>query len=123
MRGWRPCQPSAELRKRIFASEGAPVEFARAPLDWAGFMRWLVPAMGCCVVVTGIALDPSTNLPSGARETMGTQQVAYSLEAGRKGWGGSKNTIPAKNLEWTFAQRSSSSTDSFVGSDTNMLRK
>ena len=58
MRGWRPCQPSPGLRKRIFASDPAPVEFARAPLDFAGLMRWLVPALGCCVVIIGIALDP-----------------------------------------------------------------
>jgi len=123
MRGWQPRQPSPGLRKRIFASDRAPVEFARAPLDWAGFMRWLVPAMGCCVVVAGIALDPSTNIPSGAKAPVVAQQVAYSVEAGRKGWGGSKNTVPKKNLEWTFGFRSSSSSDSFVGSDTNMLRK
>src|SRR3954464_12573318 len=122
MRGWQPRQPSAGLRKRIFAAETAPLE-ARSPLDWAGFTRWLVPAMGCCVVVMGIALDPSTDIPTGAKEPVVGQQVAYSLEAGRKGWGGSKNTIPKKNLEWTFGFRSSSSSDSFVGSDTNKLRK
>jgi hypothetical protein len=123
MRGWQPRQPSAGLRKRIFAPEMAPLEARRAILDWAGFARWLVPAMGCCCVVVGIALDPSTDIPTGAKQPVVSQQVAYSLEAGRKGWGGSKNTVPKKNLEWTFAFRSSSSTDSFVGSDTNMLRK
>jgi hypothetical protein len=94
-------------------------------MDWAGFMRWLVPAMGCCVVVIGIALDPSDDIPSGARDPVTGQQVAYSVEAGRKGWGGYKNTVPMKNLEWTFAFHSSFSGDSFVGSDsdTNMLRK
>jgi hypothetical protein len=99
------------------------VEFARAPLDFAGLMRWLVPALGCCVVVIGIALDPSDDIPSAAREPVGERQAAFSVEAGRKGWGGYKNTVPKKNLEWTLAFRSSSSTDSFVGSDTNMLRK
>jgi len=123
MRGWRPCQPSPGLRKRIFASDPAPVEFARAPLDFAGLMRWVVPALGCCVVIIGIALDPSDDIPSGAREPVGERQAAFSVEAGRKGWGGYKNTVPMKNLEWTLAFRSSSSTDSFVGSDTNMLRK
>ena len=122
MRGWQLRQPSAGLRKRIFAPESAPLETRRAVLDWAGFMRWLVPAMGCCCVVIGIAMDLSTDIPTGVRQPVG-QQVAYSVEAGRKGWGGSKNTVPKKNLEWTFAFRSSSSTDSFVGSDTNMLRK
>jgi hypothetical protein len=92
-------------------------------MDWAGFMRWLVPALGCCVVVTGIALDPNDDIPSGLKQPIGGQQVAYSVEAARKGWGGYKNTIPARNLEWTFAWRSSSSTDSFMGTDTNMLRK
>ena|ERR1044071_3159484 len=122
MRGWQPRQPSAGLRKRIFASEPAPIKVRRAAVDWAGITRWLMPAMGCCFVLAGIALDPSTNVPVGARQPVG-QQVAYSVEAGRKGWGGSKNTVPARSLEWTFGLRSSSSTDSFVGSDTNMLRK
>ena len=97
--------------------------FCTTAFQSAGFMRWLVPALGCCVVVIGIALDPSDDIPSGAREPVGEQQAAFSVEAGRKGWGGYKNTVPKKNLEWTLAFRSSSSTDSFVGSDTNMLRK
>jgi hypothetical protein len=123
MRGWRARQPSVELRKRIFASEAAPLEFRRATRDWTAFTRWLVPAMGCCFVLTGMALDPSTDISAGARQPVMSQQVAYSVEAGRKGWGGCKNTVPAKNLEWTFGFRSSSSTGSFVGSDTNKLRK
>ena len=94
----------------------------RAPLDWAGFTRWMVPALGCFVVLTGMAFDPSTQVRSGFA-TPSTHQVAYSVEAERTGWGGAKNTVPAKNLEWTVAQPSRSSSDSFVGSDTNSLRK
>ena len=122
MKAWQPRQPSPGLRRRIFATEPEPAEFRRGPLDWAGFTRWLVPALGCFVVFTGMALDPSTQSP-GSFATPSAQQVAYSIEAGRTGWGGAKNTVPAKNLEWTVAQPSRSSSDSFVGSDTNSLRK
>ena len=122
MKAWQPRQPSAALRRRIFATEAQPVEVRRAPLDWAGFTRWMVPALGCFVVFTGMAFDPSTQVRSGF-STPSTHQVAYSVEAERTGWGGAKNTVPAKNLEWTVAQPSRSSSDSFVGSDTNSLRK
>jgi hypothetical protein len=124
MRAWQPRPASPGLRKRIFASDPAPiVEFARIPLDWAGFLRWLVPALGCCVVVVGIALDPSDTVPSASKQPIVGQQVDYSVEAMRKGWGGYKNTVPARSFEWTFAWHWSSSTDSFMGTDTNMLRK
>ncbi|HUS34423.1 MAG TPA: hypothetical protein VM680_03630 [Verrucomicrobiae bacterium] len=122
MKAWQPRQPSPALRARIFATETQPVEFCRAPLDWADFTRWLVPALGCFVVFAGMALDPSMQA-TGAFATPSTHQVAYSIEAERTGWGGAKNTVPAKNLEWTVAQPSRSSSDSFVGSDTNSLRK
>ena len=120
MKAWQPRQPSQALRKRIFAAE--PVELTRTPLDWAAFTRWVVPALGCFVVVTGMALDPRTPVPGGFRAPT-TQQVAYSVEAERKGWGGDKNTVPAKSLEWTVSSPSASSSDSFVGTDTNRLRK
>ena len=120
MKAWQPRQPSPALRRRIFAAE--PVEFSRAPLDWAAFTRWLVPALGCFLVFAGMALDPSTHVP-GSFARPSSQQVAYSVEAERKGWGGAKNTVPAKSLEWTVARPSVSSSDSFVRSDTNSLRK
>ena len=120
MKAWQPRQPSPALRRRIFAAE--PVEILRAPLDWAAFTRWIVPALGCFVVFTGMALDPSMQ-PRGSFTTPAGQQVAYSVEAERKGWGGAKNTVPVKNLEWTVSGPSVSSSDSFLGSDTNSLRK
>ena len=120
MKAWQPRQPSPALRRRIFAAE--PVEILRAPLDWAAFTRWLVPALGCFVVFTGMALDPSMQA-TGSFTTPAGQQVAYSVEAERKGWGGAKNTVPVKNLEWTVSGPSVSSSDSFLGSDTNSLRK
>jgi hypothetical protein len=122
MKAWQPRQPSRGLRSRIFATEPAAAEVLRAPLDWASFTRWLVPALGCFVVFAGMALDPSTQV-HGSFATPTSHQIAYSIEAGRTGWGGDKNTIPAKNLEWTVGQPSRSSSHSFVGSGTNSLRK
>src|SRR5687767_1987333 len=116
MKAWQPRQPSPALRKRIFATEASAVEVRRAPMDWADFTRWVVPALGCFMVFAGMALDPSMQA-SGGFAAPSTHQVAYSIEAGRTGWGGAKNTVPAKNLEWTVAQPSRSSSDSFVGSD------
>ena len=122
MKAWQPRQPSPGLRQRIFATEPAAVELRGAVGNWADFTRWLVPALGCFVVFAGMALDPSVQ-KGGAFAAPAAHQVAYSIEAGRTGWGGDKNTIPAKNLEWTVSQPSRSSSDSFVGSDTNSLRK
>ena len=77
MKAWQPRQPSAALRRRIFATEPQPVEIRRAPLDWAGFTRWMVPALGCFVVFTGMAFDPSTQARSGFA-TPSTHQVVFS---------------------------------------------
>lgn len=122
MKAWQPRQPSPGLRQRIFATEPQPVEIRGGHVDWASFTRWLVPALGCFVVFAGIALDPSIQT-RGAFAAPSGHQVAYSIEANRTGWGGAKNTVPARSLEWTVAQPSRSSSDSFVGSDTNSLRK
>lgn len=121
MKAWQPRPPSPGLRKRIFVTEPNRAEFARAPLDWAGFMRWMVPALGCFTILVGIALDPNTRIPAGAMGPIAGQHLSFAMVEGHGDC--VKNTIPTKNFEWTFGQRSPSSTDSFVGSDTNMLRK
>src|SRR5687767_13779885 len=120
VKAWQPRQPSPALRRRIFAAE--PAELSRAPVNGAGFTRWLVPALGCFVVFTGIALDPSMQVPGSFAPPAG-QQVAYSVEAVHKDWCGAKNTVPANNFEWTVSQPSVSSSDSFAGSVTNSLHQ
>jgi hypothetical protein len=84
-------------------------------------MRWLVPALGCCTILMGIALDPTTNIPAGAMGPLAGQHVAFAMAEGHGDC--VKNTVPAKNLQWTFGQPSRSSSASFVGSDTNRLRQ
>src|SRR5438132_12319511 len=114
MKAWRPHPPSPGLRRRIFASEPDRAEFSRAPLDWAGFMRWLVPALGCFTILIGIALDPTTRIPAGAIGPLANQHLAFAMVEGHGDC--VKNTIPAKNLQWTFGQPSPSSNASFAGS-------
>jgi hypothetical protein len=121
MKAWRLRQPSPGLRERIFVSESAPADFARGPLDWAGLTRWLVPALGCFAILVGMALDPRTRIPAGAMEPLAGQHTSFAMAEGHGDC--IKNSIPAKNLEWTFGRRSSPSNDSFVGSDTNTLPK
>jgi hypothetical protein len=122
MKAWQPRQPSPSLRRRLFAPEApSPVEFARAPLDWAGFTRWLVPALGCFTILMGIALDPTTRIPAGAMAPLASQHLTFAMAEGHGDC--VKNTIPAKNLQWTFGAPSRSSSDSFAGADTNRLRK
>jgi hypothetical protein len=121
LKAWPLRQPSPGLRQRIFVSKPDAAEFARGPLDLAGLMRWLVPALGCFVILMGMALDPTTHIPSGALGPLAGQHMSFAMAEGHGDC--VKNRIPAKTFEWTFGQRSSSSSDSFVGSDTNMLRK
>ena len=121
MKAWRPRPASRGLRGRIFASEPDRNEFARGPLDLAGFMRWLVPALGCCTIIMGIALDPTTNIPAGAMGPLAGQHATFAMAEGHGDC--VKNTVPTKNLQWTFGQPSPSSSASFVGSDTNRLRQ
>src|SRR6476646_2815294 len=93
MKAWRLRQPSPALRKRIFASDTADVEFARSPLDWAGLTRWLVPALGCFAILLGMALDPRTRIPAGAMAPLAGQHASFAMAEGHGDW--IKNNVPA----------------------------
>jgi hypothetical protein len=121
MKEWRPRQPSAGLRSRIFASEaaGSVAVFSDPAFAWGGLMRWLVPAMGCFVLATASLRQPELRIPSGALEPLGRQQLAFSKASGHT----SMNNVPVTNVEWTFGRSSSSNSDSFVRTETNTLIK
>lgn len=122
MKGWQPRQPSPGLRNRIFAPEAARAEMAGGggvldsalPFDWASLTRWLVPAVGCFIMMTATLTDPDVPLPDGSRPlSEGRAPVAIAWH----------NNAPATTLEWTFARPSSSSNDPFVRTETNTLIK
>jgi hypothetical protein len=121
MKEWRLRQPSPGLRSRIFASEaaaGAPSFFAGLPrqsFDWAALTRWLVPAVGCFIMVTATLTDPDMPTPNGSGDVF-AEHRAKDLFA----W---HNNAPAATLEWTFARPFSSSNDPFVRTETNTLIK
>src|SRR5689334_14437031 len=112
MKGWRPRQPSPGLRNRIFASDAAstPTTAALRVFDLASLMHWLVPALGCFVLVTGTLNHPDFHTSLSARESNLASAVVYGV-----------NKVPATTLEWTFGQPSISSNDSFLRTETNTL--
>lgn len=121
MKEWRPRQPSPGLRNRIFAPEaaaGAAAIFAasqRQAFDWAALTRWLVPAVGCFIMVTATLTDPDMPTPNGSRDVLSEHRATMLIA-----W---HNNAPATTLEWTFARPSSSSNDPFVRTETNTLIK
>lgn len=122
MKEWRLRQPSAGLRSRIFAPETAKsratLVVADRPFGFTMLMRWLVPAVGCFVMVT-TALTHS-ELPVGRlTEPLSGQQLAFSTATRHT----SMNNVPATTVEWTFGRASSSNNDSFVRMVTNTLIK
>ena len=123
MKAWQPRRPSPELRARIFVSEELATTPASAPVefDWAGLTRWLAPAVGCFALLIGMSGNPETRLPLGSIGSISGQELAISIAAGHRDF--PKNNVPSKSLEWTFGAPSSSSNDSFTGSETNTLHK
>lgn len=121
MKQWRPRPASEGLRSRIFASE-QKIARDEAPegLAWHGMMRWLVPALGCFLLATASFVGPDAPVAT-RKGSLEEQRMAVSLVSAATDF--NKNSVPATTLEWTFGQRSSSSSDSFPGAETNLLSK
>jgi hypothetical protein len=124
MKDWRPRRASAELRKRIFAPEAAvtpALKLERPHFDWAGVTRWLVPAMGCFVMVTASLSHPQFDgrLPQMVAFSEPGQSVSANAPSSSFG----NNSVPVTTVEWTFGRSSSSNNDSFVRTETNTLIK
>jgi hypothetical protein len=117
MKQWQPRPPSPGLRSRIFASEPKAAAFEKRPLDFATLTRWLIPAMGCFIMVTGSLRDRPMATPQSTGPLSG-QLLAFSMGSALE-----HNNIPATTLEWTFGRPSSSSSDSFIRTETNTLSK
>jgi len=116
MKEWRPRQPSAGLRSRIFAAEPAgTAALAEQPFDLTALMRWLVPAVGCFVMAT--ATLSHRDLPVVSQTLEGEMAFAQATRHT------SMNNVPATTVEWTFGRASSSNNDSFVRTVTNTLIK
>ena len=118
MKKWQPRPPSVGLRSRIFASESnTAAAFEKRPLDFATLTRWLIPAMGCFIMVTGSLRDRQMATPQSTGPLAG-QLLAFSMGSALE-----HNNIPATTLEWTFGRPSTSSSDSFIRTETNTLSK
>ena len=125
LRKLTPRRPSPELRARIFASDSQPA--AAIGFDLRELTRWIVPAVGCFLLVMaslsthlhpryGIALaETNFVLPSLNEERAGVippSRTQHSM----------MNSIPAKTLEWNFGPKSAAtSVGSILISYTNKL--
>jgi hypothetical protein len=122
MKGWRPRPASAGLRNRIFACEAEQARtaaYARERFDVAALTRWLAPALGCFILATATLVQPDAPARAASLGPVEGREMAFSIATGHSG----HNNIPATAVEWTFGRHSASNSDSFVGSETNQLRK
>ncbi len=71
------------------------------------WLRWLVPALGCFVMVTSSLTDPPRRLTSSALSPIA----------------GHVNNVPATTLEWTFGKPSSLRRGPLAHAETNTLPK
>jgi hypothetical protein len=107
LRKWKPRQPSPEVYRRIFGREPEPV----ISLDFRDLSRWLVPAVGCFLLVMG---SLSTHLPARYSQMAATNLVlpALTRESPAAALPGALahsevNSYPAKSYEWSFGARTS----------------
>ena len=105
LRKLTPRRPSPELRARIFGVEPQPAAAIR--FDLGELTRWIVPALGCFLLV--MASLSSHLHPRYGLELAATNFVLPSLtEEGPTQLPPSStkhsvmNSIPAKTLEWNF---------------------
>lgn len=117
MKAWQPRRASQELRRRIFAFEAA--EPAEIDFSVRDFSRWLVPAMGCFLMVAATLVNPQPHAVTAQAGALGDQAMAFSIAAHHSG----VNNTPARTLEWTFARAASNTGDSFSPSETNQLTR
>ena len=120
MKAWRPSPPSQGLRSRIFVTEAeAEPVIERAGFDFSALTRWLVPAVGCFLILTASVVPPEAQ----PAEAWSGDRLAYSAMASAHRDINQKNTVPATSLERTFGQRAVVTSDPFAGSETNTLSK
>lgn len=119
MKAWKPCPASPGLRDRIFAPEARESAVREERFEWAGAMRWLIPAMSCLVILSGPFGEHEMQIPATALQPLEHQRLAFSAADGHSGW----NNLPATTVEWTFGSPSSNSSGSFNRTETNWLSK
>lgn len=120
LRSWKLRRPSERLREGIFG-ERHPNAEAVSAFRCGEVFRWLVPVMGCFLLVIG-SLSP--------RPTPGLHNAHASLQfqdsirtpASLNDSNTEQNSVPHTTLEWTFGARSPSSMASFINFKTNTLR-
>jgi hypothetical protein len=118
LRRWKPCPPSPDLRARIFAAE--PHAEGAIAFDLRDLTRWIVPALGCFLLVMA---NVSNHLqPRSSLELAGSKLVlpGFSSESGTMPLPDSTghsgiNAFPAK-LEWQVATRPATAAVESVGS-------
>ncbi len=109
MHKWKPQQPSERVRESIFGERTARSESWKE-FRLAEFWRWLVPVMGCFLLVV-VSLSPRPNHVN----IDGQASLAFNDSNTEQ------NALPHK-LEWTFGARLSSSMVSFTDFKTNTLK-
>ena len=138
LRTWKPRQPSERIREALFGEQSASGDMATG-LRFGEITRWLVPAMGCFLLVIG-SLSPRHNLilrdnrhgllafgdsiqaPASINDSNTEQnsvpQLVVAASAPAEHSGDGINST----LESTFRSRSPSSITSFINFRTNTLR-
>ena len=109
LRKWKPRQPSERVRESLFGERAERNESARE-FRLGEFWRWLVPVMGCFMLVI-VSLSPRPNHPDN-----NFQEKLACNDSNTE-----QNALP-RTLEWTFGTRLSSSMPSFIDFKTNTLK-
>jgi hypothetical protein len=120
LRSWKLRRPSERLRESVFGEESAATETVPL-LRFGEVIRWLVPVMGCFLLVIG-GLSPRPN--PGLHNSHALLQLQDSIQtpASLNDSNTEQNAVPHTTLEWTFGARSPSSMASFINFKTNTLR-
>src|SRR5260221_7403099 len=110
LRKWKLRQPSERLRESLFGERLMTSETI-ASFRLGEFWRWLLPVMGCFLLVI-VSLSPRPNQANRQTEA----RMAFNDPNTEQ------NKVPHATLEWTFGTRSSSSMASFIDFKTNTLK-
>jgi hypothetical protein len=127
LRKWNPRPPSERVRETLFGERLVSTE-AIAGLRLGELLRWLVPVLGCFLLVI-VSLSPRPNqvryagivATNNARGMLAVEESIRS-HGSINDPNTEQNAIPHATLEWTFGPRSSSSMVSLINFKTNTLK-
>ena len=124
---WKPRPPSPRVKRTLFGTAADPAgSTAAVALVGSPPWRWLVPALGCLILVFLAAGSFSVGrkrlVPDGAGAMIASvvsnfNNAAYLTAALHSG----QNALRTETLEWTVSPRSTSNGGSFRLIGTNIL--